>query len=135
MAITATSESRNQPLPAAAVAAARPSLLADYATLFKVRVSTMVLITSAAGFYLGSLRSGISPFNVGMIKAIGGIAVVTCGASALNQVLERTTDRLMRRTANRPMAAGRISLTHGPMVGFLATFLGALYLTRGSSIR
>jgi len=35
----------------------------------------MVLITSAAGFYLGSLRSGISPFNTGMLKAIGGIAV------------------------------------------------------------
>lgn len=108
----------------------RPSLLADYATLFKVRVSTMVIITSAAGFYLGSLRSGISPFNVGMLKAIGGIAVVTCGASALNQALERKTDRLMLRTQNRPMAAGRISLAHGLIVGFLATFLGSLYLVR-----
>jgi len=108
----------------------RPTLLADYATLFKVRVSTMVLVTSAAGFYLGSLRSGISPFNAGMIKAMGGIAVVTCGASALNQALERKTDRLMLRTQNRPMAAGRISLAHGLIVGFLATFLGALYLAR-----
>ena len=133
MAITATSETRNQPLAEPAVATARPSLLADYATLFKVRVSTMVLITSAAGFYLGSLRSGISPFNVDMIKAIGGIAVVTCGASALNQVLERTTDRLMRRTANRPMATGRISLAHGLIVGFLATFLGSLYLARATN--
>src|SRR5450631_964427 len=130
VAITATSVTRNQPLAAPAVSTARPSLLEDYATLFKVRVSTMVLITSAAGFYLGCLRSGISPLNVGMIKAIGGIAVVTCGASALNQVLERTTDRLMRRTANRPMAAGRISLAHGLLVGFAATFLGSLYLAR-----
>jgi protoheme IX farnesyltransferase len=134
VALTATPETRDRPLTAPAVApdvaAERPSLLADYATLFKLRVSTMVLITSAAGFYLGSLRSGISPFNVGMIKAIGGIAVVTCGASALNQVLERKTDRLMRRTRNRPMAAGRISLAHGLIVGFLATFLGSLYLTR-----
>jgi heme o synthase len=134
VSIAATTETGNQPLPAAAVSAVRPSLLADYATLFKVRVSTMVLITSAAGFYLGSLRSGISPFNLGMIKAIGGIAVVTCGASALNQVLERTTDRLMRRTANRPMATGRISLAHGLLVGFLATFLGALYLARVTNL-
>ena len=133
MALTATSETRTQPLPAPAISAARPSLLDDYAILFKVRVSTMVLITSAAGFYLGCLRSGISPFNVGMIKAIGGIAVVTCGASALNQVLERTTDRLMRRTSNRPMAAGRISLAHGLLVGFLATFLGSLYLARATN--
>jgi len=122
VAITATSETRNQPLAAAAVSAAR-TLLADYATLFKVRVSTMVIITSAAGFYLGSLRSSISPFNVGMVKALAGIAVVTCGASALNQALERKTDRLMHRTENRPMAAGRIGLAHGLIVGFLGYFL------------
>jgi len=66
--------------------------MADYATLFKVRVSTMVLITSAAGFYLGSLRSGISPFNLGMVKALAGIAIVTCGASALNQALDLLLD-------------------------------------------
>ncbi|MGA1981118.1 MAG: heme o synthase [Acidobacteriaceae bacterium] len=132
VAVTATSETRNQPLAAAAVAAVR-TLLADYATLFKVRVSTMVIITSAAGFYLGSLRSGISPFNVGMVKALAGIAVVTCGASALNQALERKTDRLMHRTKNRPMAAGRIGLAHGLIVGFLGVFLGSLYLARATN--
>ena len=134
MAITATSETRDQAIAAPAVSTVRPSLLADYATLFKLRVSTMVIITSAAGFYLGSLRSGISPFNVGMIKALGGIAVVTCGASALNQVLERRTDRLMRRTENRPMAAGRISLAHGLIVGFAAVFLGSLYLAHATNL-
>jgi heme o synthase len=128
--VIATPDTQDQTHAVSAAAATRPSLLADYATLFKLRVSTMVIITSAAGFYLGSLRSGISPFNMGMLKAIGGIAVVTCGASALNQALERKTDRLMRRTQNRPMAAGRISLAHGLIVGFLATFLGSLYLVR-----
>ena len=104
------------------------SLLADYATLFKLRVSTMVIITGGAGFYLGSLRSGISPFHAGLLQALAGIAVVTCGSSALNQALERKTDVLMRRTADRPMAAGRISLTHGLILGFAAVFLGSLYL-------
>ncbi|MGH9595554.1 MAG: heme o synthase, partial [Edaphobacter sp.] len=47
---------------------------------------------------------------------------------ALNQALERKTDSLMRRTADRPMAAGRISLTHGLILGFAAVFLGSLYL-------
>ena len=93
----------------------------------------MVVITSAAGFYLGSLRSGISPFNAGMIKALAGIAVVTCGASALNQALERKTDRLMHRTENRPMAVGRIGLAHGLIVGFLAVFLGSLFLARATN--
>jgi len=109
-------------------ASTQPTLLADYATLFKLRVSTMVLVTAGAGFYLGSLRSGISPFNAGIVKALAGIALVTAGASALNQALERKTDLLMRRTSNRPMAAGRIGLAHGLIVGFLATFLGSLYL-------
>jgi heme o synthase len=88
----------------------------------------MVIITAGAGFYLGSLRSGISPFHAGLLQALIGIAVVTCGSSALNQALERKSDSLMRRTADRPMAAGRISLAHGLILGFGATFLGSLYL-------
>ena len=88
----------------------------------------MVIITAGAGYYLGCLRSGISPFQVGVIGALGGIAVVTCGSAALNQALERKTDRMMRRTADRPMAAGRISLAHGLLLGFAAVFLGSLYL-------
>jgi protoheme IX farnesyltransferase len=110
------------------------SLLADYAALFKLRISTMVIITAGAGFYLGCLRSGISPFQLDGIKALVGIAVVTCGSSALNQALERKTDRLMRRTTDRPMAAGRISLMHGLLLGFGATFLGALYLAHTTNL-
>jgi protoheme IX farnesyltransferase len=104
------------------------SLFADYATLFKFRVSAMVIITGGVGFYLGSLRSGISPFHLGFIQAVAGIAIVTFGSSALNQALERKTDALMRRTTNRPMAAGRISLAHGLFMGFATIFLGSLYL-------
>jgi protoheme IX farnesyltransferase len=104
------------------------TLLSDYAILFKLRVSVMVVITAGAGFYLGSLRSGISPFHAGLFEALAGVTVVTLGSSALNQALERKTDLLMHRTADRPMAAGRIGLAHGLTVGFLAVFLGSLYL-------
>ena len=134
MSLTATSDAPAAQIasaaavPAAVHAPARPTLLADYATLFKLRVSTMVIITSAAGFYLGCLRSGISPFSLQLIKALAGIAAVTCGASALNQALERRTDRLMHRTEDRPMATHRIGLAHGLAVGFSAVFLGSLYL-------
>jgi len=111
------------------LATAKPhSLLADYATLFKIRISTMVIITAGAGFYLGCLRSGISPFQIDGLKALVAIAVVTCGSSALNQALERKSDALMNRTFDRPMAAGRISLSHGLILGFTATFLGSAYL-------
>jgi heme o synthase len=104
------------------------TLISDYATLFKLRISTMVIITAGAGYYLGCLRSGISPFHWGSVAALVGIAIVTCGSSALNQAIERKTDVLMQRTADRPMAAGRISLAHGLLLGFAATFLGSLCL-------
>src|ERR1700710_2847496 len=65
------------------------SLAAAYATLFKLRVSVMVIVTAAAGLYLGDLRSGVNPFHLQALFALAGIALVTCGSSALNQALER----------------------------------------------
>ena len=106
----------------------RSTLVADYVKLAKPRVTLMVLITAAAGYYLASLRSGISPFNLQFVEAMLGIAVVTAGSSTLNQVLERRTDALMPRTAKRPMAARRISFAHGLIVGFLAIALGSAFL-------
>ena len=131
MALTATSHPHATPQ---AQATARHSLLTDYAELFKLRVSTMVIITAAAGFYLGSIRSGISPFHAGLLQALAGIAAVTCGSSALNQALERRSDAHMRRTANRPMAAHRISFAHGLLVGFAAVMLGTVYLAHVTNL-
>ena len=109
-------------------AASRSTLLADYAILVKPRVSLMVIITAAAGFYLGSLASGIPPFNLLLLKTLIGVALVTAGSSVLNQALERTTDLLMPRTASRPMAQRRISFAHGAALGFLLVSGGSIYL-------
>ena len=88
----------------------------------------MIVITAGAGFYLGSLASGISPFHLGLIEALAGIAAVSAGSSTLNQALERRTDRRMPRTASRPMAQHRISLTHGLLIGFALIVGGSLFL-------
>ena len=120
MAVTASISATNQ--------ARRNTLLADYAEMFKLRVSLMVVITAAAGYYLGALRSGISPLQLQFVQAMVGIGVVSAGSSALNQVLERKTDALMNRTARRPMAAARIGLAHGALLGLLAVGLGSLFL-------
>lgn len=137
MGHTATSE---HALPPPAVAAVkRQSLFSAYVELFKVRVSVMVLITAAAGIYLGRLRSGVSPFDLQSLYAILGIAVVTLGSSALNQALERRSDARMMRTRNRPMVVGpdgfaRISLPHGLIVGFIAIFGGSLFLAAKTNL-
>ncbi len=105
-----------------------PTLASDYFILMKPRVSLMVIITAGCGFYLGCLRSRISPFHLGLFETLLGVAVVTAGSSALNQALERRTDRRMARTAFRPMAQHRLSLAHGLLVGFLLVAGGSLFL-------
>ncbi len=105
------------------------SLLVDYRELFKPRVTLMVTLTGWAGFYLGSMRSGISSLQPGLLDTLIGIAVVSSGASALNQAIERRLDAKMIRTANRPMATGRIGFAHGVTIGLLAIMAGTLWLT------
>ena len=107
----------------------RHSRLADYQELFKVRVTAMVVITAWAGFYLGSMRSGITSIHWGLLQSLLGIALVSCGASVLNQVIERRIDAKMVRTAKRPLATGRFSLTQGIVLGLLCFASGALVLT------
>ena len=110
------------------VAAEHPSRLADYQELFKVRVTSMVVITAWAGFYLGSMRSGISSIHWGLLEALAGVALVSCGASVLNQVIERRIDAKMVRTAQRPLAAGRFNLLEGIALGLGCFAAGALVL-------
>lgn len=110
------------------------SRIADYRELFKVRVTALVILTAWAGFYLGSMQSGISSVQPGLVEALVGIGMVSAGAAALNECLERKLDAKMIRTANRPMAAGRISLPHGILLGLVFIAAGALWLTHTTNL-
>lgn len=103
-------------------------LINDLRELFKVRITGMVVITGWAGFYLGSMQSGISSVQRGLLDTLIGIGLVSAGASALNQALERSSDAKMKRTAERPIAAGRISLGQGILAGIGALALGGWWL-------
>ena len=107
----------------------RHSWIGDYQELCKVRVTSMVVLTAWAGFYLGSMRSGITSMHWGLVESLFGIALVSCGASVMNQVIERRIDARMIRTAQRPLAAGRFSLPHGLALGMACFAAGALVLT------
>jgi heme o synthase len=104
------------------------SWIADYQELFKVRVTAMAVLTAWAGFYLGSMRSGITSMHWGLVESLLGIALVSCGASVMNQVIERKIDARMVRTAQRPLAAGRFSLLQGLALGLACFAAGALVL-------
>src|SRR5580692_8709486 len=104
------------------------TLIADFRELFKVRVTGMVVVTGWAGFYLGSMQSGISTMQRGLLDTLVGIGLVSAGASALNQALERKSDARMKRTADRPLAAGRFSLAFGVLAGLAALGLGGGWL-------
>src|ERR1700691_2818457 len=104
------------------------TLINDLRELFKVKVVSLVVVTGWAGFYLGSMQSGISTLQRGLLDALLGIGLVSAGAGALNEALERTTDALMKRTADRPLASGRFPLSVGIVAGLGSLALGALWL-------
>lgn len=115
-------------LPGTAPAIPHPSLFSDYQVLFKVRVTSLVVLTAWAGFYLGSIRSGIASVQWGLLEALIGIGLVSGGSAAMNEVMERKIDAKMLRTARRPLASGRISFTHGLAAGMVCFAAGAIVL-------
>lgn len=108
--------------PFASALAAR---LADYLVLTKPRISLLVLLTVSAGFALGN--AGLAQAGV-LPHALLGIALVAAASSALNQLLERDSDERMRRTANRPLPAGRLSPREVLLFGLVSGAFGTLYL-------
>jgi protoheme IX farnesyltransferase len=75
------------------------------------------------------MRSGITSIHWGLVESLLGITLISCGASVLNQVIERKTDAKMVRTSQRPMAAGRFGLAAGMALGLVCFAAGAVVLT------
>ncbi len=101
------------------------SVITDFKEITKVRLAISVVFSSIAGYLLGAYE--IDMFSV-LLLAFGGYCMV--GASnAFNQVIERDLDALMKRTRNRPVASGRMSVGTAMFVAVLLTILGlaALY--------
>jgi protoheme IX farnesyltransferase len=106
-------------------ASAEKSIFSVIADLTKARLTSLVLLTTLVGFYAGATTS----IDVAvMIHAMLGTALVACGASALNQLLERDLDRKMRRTENRPLPSGRLSPDVVLMTGAAISAAGLIYL-------
>jgi protoheme IX farnesyltransferase len=99
--------------------------LAAYVELTKPRIAFMLVLTSAAGFYLGSAQG----FNVTLfVNAMVGIALLAFGVATLNQFIERKTDALMDRTARRPLPTNKVSPSEALIFGVLLCAAAELYL-------
>ncbi len=99
--------------------------LAAYSVLIKPRIAMMLILTSAAGFYLGSVNG----FNwVLFINSTIGIALLAFGVSTLNQYIERDTDALMKRTAERPLPTKKVSPTEALIFGVSLCLIAEIYL-------
>jgi protoheme IX farnesyltransferase len=84
--------------------------LRDYVTLTKPRIMSLLLLTGAAGMFVGE---GGVPAAGDLAVMLAGLAAACGGASALNHVLDRDIDRLMgSRTERRPVAAGRVPVAY-----------------------
>jgi protoheme IX farnesyltransferase len=105
--------------------------LADYVSLAKPRLNVLVVATSAAGYYLGAPDG---PALGPMAATLAGTALVAGGAAALNQVQERDTDRLMRRTRLRPLPDGRVAPEDARMFGFVLSALGVVTLALEANV-
>ncbi|MDX1503323.1 MAG: heme o synthase [Thermoanaerobaculia bacterium] len=102
-----------------------PGMAADLLDLTKPRINLMVVVTAAIGLLLG----GGSSLSLELaVHALLGTSLVAAGGSALNHLLERETDALMRRTAGRPLPAGRLSPDLALLFGVGLASLGLLEL-------
>jgi protoheme IX farnesyltransferase len=115
-------------LPLAVFRSRTISLLRDYSELMKARVTTLIVMTAWCGYYFGAQKSGVSSISWGLFHALFGIGLVSSGTAGLNEVMEYKVDRNMRRTAQRPLPTGRMSLLHATLAGLIATLGGSIYL-------
>src|SRR5882762_11435005 len=99
--------------------------VADFAELVKARLTLLVLLTTAVGFYVGAQ----GPVDyAALFHVVFGTAAAAAGAAALNQWWERKADALMHRTRMRPVPAGRMRPAEALALGATLSVFGVVYL-------
>lgn len=95
----------------------------DYIMMTKPRLVSLVILTTLAGFFLGSNGS---PDLKLLLTTLIGSSLVACGALVLNQYIERDVDARMKRTCNRPLPAKRLNPSNALMFGIFLSLVGLL---------
>src|SRR4051812_10315427 len=103
----------------------------DVFVLAKVRLNTLVVLTTAGGYYMAA-PGDVSP--VALVLTCLGTGLVAGGAAAINQVQERDLDRLMIRTRMRPIAEERLTPIEGFAIGGSMAAAGLMVLALGTNL-
>ncbi|MGE0407284.1 MAG: heme o synthase [Candidatus Korobacteraceae bacterium] len=126
-----------QPLQEAgksAAAASRSLSFTDYCELIKLRVTSLIVMTAWTGLYFAAQKSGVSSLSWTLLHALLGIGLVSGGTAALNEVMEREADALMRRTAHRPLPSGRMGMLRATLIASTMVLGGAGYLALTTNV-
>lgn len=99
--------------------------LSAYVELTKPRIAFLLVLTSAAGFYLGT-RGAFD--TVLFVNAMLAITLLAFGVATLNQYVERAIDPLMDRTAKRPLPTGKVSPNEALIFGLIQITAAEAYL-------
>lgn len=99
--------------------------MADYKMLVKLRLTLTVVFSALMAFFIAA-PAEVSWWAV-LVLGLGGF-FVTGAANALNQVLEKDYDKLMKRTADRPLAAGRMTVSEAVLAAGLMAMAGIMLL-------
>jgi heme o synthase len=99
----------------------------QYIELTKPRITWLILMSTGVGYFFGLDRE--SPFNWALlIHTLVGTGLIASGTAALNQWWERESDKLMRRTASRPLPMGLLTAKRALWFGIALALAGAAEL-------
>lgn len=99
----------------------------DYAQLFKFRLTSYVVLSAVLGYFIG-----VETVNYSILFwLITGGFLITASSNALNQIFEKESDKLMKRTQNRPLPAEKITVIEASIVALAFGIIGVFILWFG----
>src|SRR5687768_13763708 len=115
-------DARGEEVIVATVAPRHRSRLGCYVELAKPRMNFLVVLTTLVGYAMAADR--VTGNGLHLLWTLLGTALTAAGASVLNQYVERGYDRLMHRTRNRPLPAGRVAPLEAQLLGVALALAG-----------
>src|SRR6201996_7804766 len=101
--------------------------LSDFSKLIKFRLTFLVVFSASISYLIGCKVNGVVVWKDWLILIAGGF-LVTSAANCFNEVIEKDLDKLMKRTKDRPIPAGRMNTGQALVFGLLMAMAGTYLL-------